>query len=259
MSILERFRLDGKTAIVTGGNRGIGAEIARAFAEAGANVVVANRDEETGAAAAKTLAADTGAETLSVPVDVVNEGDVEAMIETTVDEFGGIDVLVNNAGITINVPAEEMSIDDWQQVVEINLTGAFLCSKHAGKRMISDDGGAIINVSSISAFIANHPQPQVGYNASKAGVEGLKMQLASEWAEHGIRVNNINPGYVRTEMVEYVLENDPEMAAEWKRQMLLDEMAAPEDIGPLAVYLASDASWYMTGESISIDGGYSVR
>ncbi len=258
-TVLDRLRLDGKTAVVTGGNRGIGAGIARALAEAGADVVIANRDADAGAAAADELAAATGAETLAVPVDVTDEAAVEAMVETTVAEFGDVDVLVNNAGITVNVPAEEMSLDDWHRVVEVNLTGAFLCAKHAGRRMIAGDGGSIINVSSISAFVANHPQPQVGYNASKAGVEGLKSQLASEWASEDVRVNNINPGYVRTEMVDEVLETDPEMAAAWRREMLLEEMATPEDIGPLAVYLASDAAWYVTGESISIDGGYSVR
>ena len=259
VAVLDSLRLDGKTAVVTGGNRGIGAGISRAFAEAGADLVVANRDADAGAAAADELAAETGAETLAVPVDVTDEATVEAMVEAAVDAFGGVDVLVNNAGITVNVPAEEMSLDDWRRVVEVNLTGAFLCSKHAGRQMIAGEGGSILNVSSISAFVANHPQPQVAYNASKAGVEGLKMQLASEWASEGVRVNNVNPGYVRTEMVDEVLESDPEMAAEWRREMLLDEMAAPADIGPLAVYLASDASWYVTGESISIDGGYSVR
>ncbi|WP_254546915.1 SDR family NAD(P)-dependent oxidoreductase [Halomarina pelagica] len=259
MSIEDAFRLDGETAIVTGGNRGIGNGIARALADAGADVVVANRDRDASEAAAAAIARETGAETIAIPVDVTDEAAVEAMVETAVETFGDVDVLVNNAGITINTPAEEMTLDEWHRVVDINLTGVFSCSKHVGRRMIADGGGSIINVSSISAFVANHPQPQIGYNASKAGVEGLKNQLASEWATHGVRVNNINPGYVRTELVEEVLETDPEMAAEWRRQMLLDEMARPEDIGPLAVYLASEASWYVTGESISIDGGYTVR
>lgn len=190
---------------------------------------------------------------------MTDEASVEALVETVTDELGSLDVLVTNAGITYNVPAEEMELEHWRRVIDINLTGVFLCSKHVGRTMIERNGGSIINVSSISAFIANHPQLQVGYNASKAGVEGLKTQLASEWAKYGIRVNNINPGYIRTDMVEDVLKNDPEMAAEWQREMLLDEMATPETIGALAVYLASDASWYMTGESISIDGGYTVR
>jgi NAD(P)-dependent dehydrogenase (short-subunit alcohol dehydrogenase family) len=107
--------------------------------------------------------------------------------------------------------------------------------------------------------MGNHPQPQASYNASKGGVEGLKLQLASEWAEYGIRVNNINPGYVRTEMIDEVLERNPDRAETWFGEMLLEEMARPEDIAPVAVYLASDASWYMTGTSVKIDGGYMVR
>lgn len=259
MSVLDRFRLDGDVAIVTGGNRGIGKSLATALAEAGATVVVANRDEESGETAAADIESETGAATLAVPVDVTDEAQVAAMVETVEAEFGSVDVLVNNAGITINTPAEEMSLAEWRRVVDVNLTGAFLCAKHAGRSMIANDGGSIVNVSSVSAFVANHPQPQAGYNASKAGVEGLKNQLASEWAKHGVRVNNINPGYIATDMVEEVLENDPTMAEEWRRRMLQEEVAPPETLGPLAVFLASDAAAYVTGESVVVDGGYTVR
>ncbi|MFC7197943.1 SDR family NAD(P)-dependent oxidoreductase [Halospeciosus flavus] len=259
MTVLDQFRLDGRTAIVTGGNRGIGRALATALAEAGANVVVANRDEESGRETAAEIASETGADTLAVPVDVTDEAMVEAMVETVRAEFGTPDVLVNNAGITINVPAEEMSLQEWRRVVEINLTGAFLCAKHAGRAMIDDGGGSIVNVSSVSAFVANHPQPQVGYNASKAGLEGMKNQLASEWAEYDIRVNNVNPGYIATDMVEEVLENDETMANAWRRRMLQDEIAPPETLGPLVVFLSSEASSYVTGESVTIDGGYTVR
>ncbi|MFD1634286.1 SDR family NAD(P)-dependent oxidoreductase [Haloplanus ruber] len=259
MSVLDRFRLDGQTAVVTGGNRGIGRAISTALAEAGANVVVANRDEAAGERAAADIATTTGAETLAVPVDVTDEDDARALAEATVAAFGGVDILVNNAGITINTPAEEMSAAEWHRVVEVNLTGVFNCAKFVGREMIDDGGGSIVNISSISAFMANHPQPQLSYNASKAGVEGLKYQLASEWAEHDVRVNNVNPGYVRTEMVDEVIANEPEMTQQWFDEMLLDEMAAPADIAPLVVFLASEASWYMTGTSVVIDGGYLVR
>jgi len=259
MSVLDRFRLDGQTAVVTGGNRGIGRAISTALAEAGANVVVANRDEAAGERAAADIATTTGAETLAVPVDVTDEDDARALAEATVAAFGGVDILVNNAGITINTPAEEMSAAEWHRVVEVNLTGVFNCAKFVGREMIDDGGGSIVNISSISAFMANHPQPQLSYNASKAGVEGLKYQLASEWAEHDVRVNNVNPGYVRTEMVDEVIANEPEMTEQWFDEMLLDEMAAPADIAPLVVFLASEASWYMTGASVVIDGGYLVR
>jgi NAD(P)-dependent dehydrogenase (short-subunit alcohol dehydrogenase family) len=125
--------------------------------------------------------------------------------------------------------------------------------------MIENGGGSIVNVSSISAFMANHPQPQVSYNASKAGLEGMKNQLASEWAQYDIRVNNVNPGYIRTEMVEEVLENDPEMASVWQGEMLQEDIPTAEAIGPTVVYMASDAAFYMTGESVCVDGGYLVR
>ena len=152
-----------------------------------------------------------------------------------------------------------MTMKEWADIIDVNLSGVFRCSRHAGRAMIESGGGSIVNVSSISAFMGNHPQPQASYNASKGGVEGLKLQLASEWAEYGIRVNNINPGYVRTEMIDEVLERNPDRAETWFGEMLLEEMARPEDIAPVAVYLASDASWYMTGTSVKIDGGYMVR
>ncbi|MFB6308125.1 MAG: SDR family NAD(P)-dependent oxidoreductase, partial [Haloarculaceae archaeon] len=141
------------------------------------------------------------------------------------------------------------------KTIDINLTGAFLCSKYVGREMIDDGGGSIINISSMSAFMANYPQCQVDYQASKGGLEGFKYQLASEWAEHDIRVNNINPGYIATE----ILTEDQEILDTWKSEMLMDELGTPEDIAPLAVYLASDASSYMTGESVVIDGGYLVE
>lgn len=255
MSLLDRFRLDGDSAIVTGGNRGIGYKISHAFAELGANVVIANRDEESGETAADEIAAATGASTLSVPTDVTDPEDVQSMVDRTVEEFGGVDILVNNAGVAYHCPAEEKALDEWRQTIDINLNGAFYCAKAAGQEMIDGDGGAIINISSMSAFIANYPQEHADYQASKAGLEGMKTNLASEWAEYGIRVNNINPGYIETD----ILSDDPEERAIWKDEMLLEEFGDPEDIAALAVYLASDASSYVTGSSILIDGGYTVR
>ena len=255
MSVLDRFRLDGETVIVTGGNRGIGKGIATGMAEVGANVVVANRTAESGQAAAEEIADETGAETAAIPTDVTDEAEVQAMVEETVDRFGSVDVLVNNAGVAIHEPAEEKPLENWQKTLDINTTGAFICAKHAGREMIDGDGGSIVNISSMSAFVANYPQCQVDYQASKGGLEGLKLQLASEWAEHGIRVNNINPGYIETD----ILTDDEELIETWKSEMLLDEFGTPEDIAPLAVYLASDAAAYVTGSSFLIDGGYMVR
>lgn len=259
MSVMDRFRLNGKTAIVTGGNRGIGRGISDALAQAGANVVVANRDVEAGSTAAEEITDETGNEALYVQTDVTDEESVGELVDATIEEFGDIDVLVNNAGTAIHAPAEEMTLDQWRKNIDINLDGVFLCTSYAGQRMIENGGGSIINISSMSAFVANHPQEQVAYQASKGGLEGFKLQLASEWAEFDIRVNNINPGYIATDLIIDMLEEKPAMRDTWLGEMLMDELAPPEDIGPLAVYLASDAAKYMTGESIVIDGGYSVR
>ncbi|NGM70374.1 glucose 1-dehydrogenase [Natronolimnobius sp. AArcel1] len=255
MSVLEQFNLDGDTAIVTGGNRGIGKAMATGLSEMGANVVIANRDGEAGQQAADEIASTTDQETRAVPTDVTDEDSVVALVDETVDAFDSVDVLINNAGVAFHKAAEEKSLEEWQTTIDINLTGAFCCAKYAGLEMIDSGGGSIINVSSMSAFIANYPQKHADYQASKAGLEGLKTQLASEWAEYGIRVNNINPGYVNTG----ILSDDPEERQTWKDEMLQTEFAKPEDIAPLAVYLASDASSYVTGESVTIDGGYTVR
>jgi NAD(P)-dependent dehydrogenase (short-subunit alcohol dehydrogenase family) len=255
MAVLDKFRLDGRTAVVTGGNRGIGNAIARGMAEAGADVVVANRDAESGREAAEEVAAETDAETLAVRTDVTDEDDVETMVSATLDEFGDVDVLVNNAGIVHHNAVVDKSVAEWEETIDVNLTGAFRCAKYAGEAMKAGDGGVILNVSSMSAFIANYPQSQVDYQASKGGLEAFKNQLASEWAAEGIRVNNICPGYVITDNIVHgddVLET-------WRSEMLVEEFASPADIAPLAVYLASDAAWYVTGESVVIDGGYTVR
>jgi NAD(P)-dependent dehydrogenase (short-subunit alcohol dehydrogenase family) len=259
MSILDKFRLDGQTAVVTGGNRGIGREIADGLADVGANVVVANRDEETGREAAEELAEEHGVETLWVNTDVSEEESVKGMVNETLDEFDDIDVLVNNAGVVSNYELQEMPLEEWQRIFDINVTGLFLCTKYVGEVMINGDGGNVVNMSSISAILANHPQPQPHYNASKGAVDGFTKQLASDWWKYGIRVNNISPGYILTDMIAQVRENDPELADQWVDQMVMDEFADPEVIAPLAIYLASEASEYMTGESVVIDGGLTIR
>ncbi|GAA0238317.1 SDR family NAD(P)-dependent oxidoreductase [Haladaptatus pallidirubidus] len=259
MTVLNAFKLDDRTAVVTGGNRGIGRAIANALAEAGADIVIANRNPESGEATADEIASATGVGTFAVECDVTDEDATTAMVEQTVERFGGVDVLVNNAGIVVHEAMETMTLEEWYAVIETNLTGAFLCSRAAGREMISNDGGVIVNVSSMSAFLANHPQRQVAYNASKAGLEGFKNQLASEWAEFGIRVNNLAPGYVATDNADQGAQVAENAVETWEREMLQDRMASPEMLGPTAVYLASDASAYMTGETVVLDGGYSVR
>ncbi|PSP92631.1 short-chain dehydrogenase [Halobacteriales archaeon QS_4_62_28] len=259
MSVIERFQLDQQSAIVTGASRGIGRAIADGLAEVGANVVIANRSEDPGRQAAEELADEHGVETRWIETDVSKEASVRNMIEETVDAFGTVDVLVNNAGIVSLYPAEELELSEFQRIIDVNLTGAFLCSKYAAREMKDTGGGSIVNISSMSGKIANYPQGEAHYCASKSGMDGFMTQVASEWSEYGIRVNNISPGYILTDLNREYVDDNPEMAETWKANMVMDEFGTPEDIAPLAVYLASDAASYVTGENVVIDGGYTVR
>lgn len=258
MGILDRFTLDGETAIVTGAARGLGKEMATALAEAGADVAVVDIDIETAESTASAIA-ETGVDTAAVEVDVTDEAEVEAMMETVAERLGPIDVLINNAGIAANEPAEEMAYDTWQRTLDVNLSGVFLCAKHAGRRMLDRGEGRIINIASMSAYNVNVPQPQVGYNASKAGVLMVTKSMAVEWADRGVRVNAIAPGYMRTDLVEEVLEADPEMERTWVENTPMGRLGRPDDLRGIVVYLASEASSYVTGEIVRVDGGYTSR
>jgi NAD(P)-dependent dehydrogenase (short-subunit alcohol dehydrogenase family) len=260
MSVLDTFRLDGETALVTGAGRGLGQRMATGLAEAGADVAIADIDADTGTETAATIADETGSATTFVRADVTSGDDVEAMFDGVEAELGPVDVVVNNAGIVENAPAEEMTVEQWERVVDVNLTGVFRCAKHAGARMLDRGAeGSIINIASMSGHIANYPQPQAGYNASKSGVAGLTRSLASEWAEDGIRVNAIAPGYMRTEMVDSTLAEDPEMEETWLADTPMGRLGRPKELKPVAVFLASAASSYMTGEVVFVDGGFTIR
>jgi NAD(P)-dependent dehydrogenase (short-subunit alcohol dehydrogenase family) len=254
MGVLDSFGLSGRRALVTGGNRGLGRAFAVALAEAGADVAIAARDESLSARVVSEIES-RGRRGLAVQADITVRADVTSMVAEVTEAFGGIDVLVNNAGIAIHRPALEIPDEEWQQVFDLNVTALWNCSTAVARGMIDAGGGVIVNVGSMSAQVVNRPQWQASYNASKAAVHHLTRSLAAEWAPHGIRVNAIAPGYVKTEMAPV---DRPEFRQNWILDAPLQRYATPEEIAPSVVYLASPASSFMTGSILLIDGGYSV-
>ena len=252
MSIIDKFRLTGKKAVVTGGAQGIGESIALAFAEAGADVAILDLND-----AARTVdkIRVMGREAFCIQTDIADEAAVEAAFAEIDEQFPVIDILFNNAGICICTPAEQMTLDEWRKVVDVDLTAQFLVARAAGQRMIrSGKGGAIISTTSMSGHIVNVPQPQCAYNAAKAGLIHLTKSLATEWAKHDIRVNSISPGYIATPLA---LDVPPERKENWFFMAPMKRFGLAEELQGAVVYLASAASSYTTGCDIVIDGGYS--
>jgi NAD(P)-dependent dehydrogenase (short-subunit alcohol dehydrogenase family) len=243
--------LRGRLALVTGAGQGIGREIARAFAAAGARVIVADRNRDSGVTVADELGG------FFVELDVTDSGAVRSAVDSLVGDHGPIAILVNNAGIVRNTPAESTSDEDWRDVFRVNVDGVFWCCREVGRTMLEAGGGSIINIASMSGLVANKPQPQAAYNASKAAVIMLTKSLATEWAGRGVRVNAIAPGYVATELTLKGMGN-PDWREEWLRSTPMGRVAEPAEIAPAAVYLASDASSYVTGSVLVIDGGYTA-
>lgn len=258
-SILERFRLDGRTALVTGGGQGIGRGFAHALGEAGAAVTVVDLVLERAETVAHELA-QKGVDTIAVAADVAKEDQVAAMVAAVMQKWGKLTIGVNNAGIGVWADAESMALDAWRRVIDLNLTGVFLCAQAEAKIMLPAGYGKIINTASMSGHIVNTPQNQSAYNASKAAVIHLTRSLAAEWAMRGVRVNSISPGYTRTQLVEDLLKT-PEgqhMAPEWMRLTPMGRMAEVTDLQGGLVFLAAPASDFVTGHDMVIDGGYCV-
>jgi NAD(P)-dependent dehydrogenase (short-subunit alcohol dehydrogenase family) len=255
MGIIEKLRLDNKKAFVTGGARGIGYNIAIALAEAGADVAIVDMDEKTAREAAEQIAASTGRKTFAVRADVTSKAEVDGMIDSILKTFGRIDAAFCNAGICMNIPAVEMTLEDWNKVININLTGVFLTAQAAGKVMIRQGGGSIINTASMSAHIVNVPQPQCSYNASKAGVIQLTKSLAVEWALKQVRVNCISPGYIGTDLTLNSEFLKP-LIEKWNAMSPVKRMGRPEELQAIAVYLAGDSSAFTTGSDFVIDGAF---
>ena len=255
MGLIEKMRLDGKKGFVTGAARGIGKSTATAFAEAGADVAIVDLDIAEAKKTAQELADKTGRKVIAVGCDCTNPEQVDAMVEQVIEELGGLDFCHNNAGICINAPAEEMTYDQWNKVININLNGVFLTDIAAGKYMLAHGGGSIINTASMSAHIVNVPQPQCAYNASKAAVIQLTKSLAIEWAKKGVRVNSISPGYIGTELTL----NSPTLIPlieKWNEMAPLGIMGKPEELQAICVYLAGDTSSFTTGSDFIIDGAF---
>jgi NAD(P)-dependent dehydrogenase (short-subunit alcohol dehydrogenase family) len=249
VSVLDAFRLDGRVAVVTGGNRGLGFAFARALGEAGASVAIAARDEAKNAEAAASLGA------FAVPLDVTSPASVAEMVARVEDELGPIDVLVNNAGTCFHRPALEVPMDEWRSVWDVNVDGLWHCSRAVGQQMVERRRGVIVNIGSISAMIVNRPQMQPAYNASKAAVHQLTKSLAAEWAPHGVRVNALAPGYTKTEMAPV---DEPRFRRHWIEDAPMERYAMPDELGPSLLYLASDASSFVTGSVLVVDGGYTL-
>ena len=256
MGIIERMRLDGKVAFVTGGARGIGKAIATAIAEAGSHVAIVDVDLAESQKTADEIAAATGVQTIAIRTDVTKQEDVDLMIQTIMDKFGKLDIAFCNAGICMNIPAEEMTLAQFQKVIDINLTGVFLTSQAAAKVMLKQGRGSIINTASMSGHIVNVPQPQCSYNASKAGVIQLTKSMAIEFAKRGVRVNSISPGYIGTELTLNSPDLKP-LIAKWNELAPLGRMGTPEELQAIAVYLAGDTSDFTTGSDFIIDGAFS--
>lgn len=252
MTLNDRFSLEGRNIVVTGAARGIGFEIARSAHEAGARVIIADIEEQAGQVAAKEIGAD------AVTVDITNPASVSSTVAEVERQHGRIHGWVNNAGIVRNVPAEDMPDEDWRSVLTVNLDGTFWCCREVGRHMLSKGGGAIVNIASMSGMVSNRPQPQAAYNTSKAGVIMLTKSLAGEWAPRKVRVNSVSPGYTATALLEQVKAQKPEWGALWDGDTPMGRSAEPREVASVVVFLLSDASSYMTGSNVVVDGGYTV-
>ena len=245
------FSLEGKVAIVTGGSRGMGKAIALTFAEAGADVVICSRGRDSSLDDVAEEIRGLGRRSLAVPTDISRKADIDNMVQRVVDEFGGIDILVNNAAIIILTPLVEHSEEDWDRIIDTNLKGYYLCSQAVGRRMVDQKKGNIINMAGVAAITA--AQGIGSYCIAKAGVAMLSRVLALELASYNIRVNAIAPGWVKTKFTEPW--SDPKTVKQIEAEIPLGRWAMPDEIAGVALFLASDASSYITGHILVADGG----
>jgi NAD(P)-dependent dehydrogenase (short-subunit alcohol dehydrogenase family) len=252
MNVKQLFDLTGRVAIVTGGSIGLGRQMAEGLAEMGANLVLCGRKKERCEQAATQLQA-LGVKTLALSCDVKNPSSVQELVDATVSQFGRIDILINNAGTSWGAPIEEMRIEHWNKVMETNLTGTFLCCQAVGKFMTAQKRGSIINIASVAGLRGSSPEFQaIGYHASKGGVIAFTRDLAHKWAIHNIRVNAIAPGWFPTHMSEILIERGKDSIL---KGIPLGHFGGDDDLKGAAVYLASDAAAFVTGDVLVVDGG----
>ncbi|MFF2856217.1 SDR family oxidoreductase [Peribacillus sp. NPDC058002] len=253
MKVPDLFDLTGKTAIITGGGRGLGAQIATGFAEAGANVVLCSRKKEACDEVASQIEK-LGVKTLSLKCDITNPSDVQEVVNETHREFGAIDILVNNSGASWGAPAVDMPLEAWQKVMNVNVTGTFIMSQTTGRVMIEQGHGKIINIASVAGLGGTDPRvlDTVGYNTSKGAVITLTKDLAVKWGQHNINVNAIAPGFFPTKMTKGVLEQGKNPILD---STPLKRLGSDDDLKGSAVFLASKASDFVTGNILIVDGG----
>ncbi|MBP7416578.1 MAG: glucose 1-dehydrogenase [Pyrinomonadaceae bacterium] len=254
-NVKELFDLTGKTAIVTGGSRGIGKEMAEALAEAGANLMLCARRAEWLDETVKEFEG-KGFTAAGTVCDVANAEDVQTVVDATVAKFGSVDILINNAGISWGAMPEDMPLDQWQKVIDVNLTGCFLFAQAAGREMLKQKSGSIINIASIAGLTSSANGPfYAGYVASKAGLIGLTRELAASWGRKGIRVNAIAPGFFHSRLADAVIDIYERSIQE---NNVIPRVGDEGELKGVTIFLASDASSYVTGQTIAVDGGMTV-
>jgi len=252
MHALDLFKLEKKTAIVTGGARGLGAQIAKGLAEAGANIVICSRKLAACEDMSRELK-ELGVDALAFECDVTNLADVKKVVSETKAHFGSIDILVNNSGATWGEPVEDMPLEAWEKVMNVNVTGTFIMSQEVGKVMIEQQHGKIINIASTAGFGGTHPFMQtIGYNTSKGAIMTFTKDLAVKWGQHNINVNALAPGFFPTKMSEVVIEHGKEIILE---ATPLRRLGNDSDLKGAALFLASQASDYVSGDILTVDGG----
>ncbi len=256
MAVLDMFRLEGRVALVTGGNRGIGRAIAEALAEAGAAVAVTSREAARAEAAAAEIGPAAGARCVGLGLDVRDQAQVEAVVARVAEELGGLHILVNNAGVNIRESILDLSDESWGQVIETNLEGPMRCSRAVAPRLVEQGWGRIINIGSILSFVGI--AQRAAYASSKAGLLGMTRAMALDLAGHGVTVNALCPGAFKTDINRPILR-DPAYLSEFLKQIPLGRMGDPSELKGAAVFLASEASSYMTGAALLVDGGWTAR